>query len=411
MADEKLNSQDLIEILVNKHGLKKENAETFLKEFFLTIEEGLEKDSLVKVKGLGTFKLIEVKSRESINVNTGERFEIQGHTKVSFTPEASIRDAINKPFAHFETIILKDGVTFSDDQLVDDDLEQDLGADNDIDDNDMDDQLPESTDAIVSDTSESDSRPVIVPISIPDPIIATSVNVPPAEPQKIIETPLEDTTDKEVVEEKKVVEEVPAEAPESKESNTKAVLAAILLTLIICGAAIIFIFFPDLFSSNKNSKNTFTLPPSTEKVHPVENTDSIAAAMAIKDSIAKAAANPEEKKTTPTTTPAKQTPVKQTSVKQTPVKQTPVKQAPAKKLSQAEIDALPVNPDYSSYNIVGTRASHTIKAGETLTRISYRYYGTKDLWPYLVMHNKKKIPNSNNITAGISIQIPELKKK
>ena len=122
MADEKLNSQDLIEILVNKHGLKKENAETFLKEFFLTIEEGLEKDSLVKVKGLGTFKLIEVKSRESINVNTGERFEIQGHTKVSFTPEASIRDAINKPFAHFETIILKDGVTFSDDQLVDDDL-------------------------------------------------------------------------------------------------------------------------------------------------------------------------------------------------------------------------------------------------------------------------------------------------
>lgn len=114
IMNEKLNIQDLIDLLAEKHGMSKKNADSFVKEFFQLIEEALEKDKYVKIKGLGAFKLIDVESRESVNVNTGERFEIQGHTKVSFTPEPALKDIINKPFAHFETVVLNEGTVLED---------------------------------------------------------------------------------------------------------------------------------------------------------------------------------------------------------------------------------------------------------------------------------------------------------
>ena len=95
---------ELIAAVAEKANLTKKDAEVFVKEFFLLIEQALENEKTVKIKGLGTFKLIDVDSRESVNVNTGERFQIKGHTKVSFSPDANLRDTINKPFAHFETV-------------------------------------------------------------------------------------------------------------------------------------------------------------------------------------------------------------------------------------------------------------------------------------------------------------------
>lgn len=112
--NEKLNIQDLIDLLAEKHGMGKKDAESFVKEFFLLVEESLEKDKYVKIRGLGTFKLIDVESRESVNVNTGERIEIQGHTKVSFTPEPSLKEVINKPFSHFETVVLNENTVLED---------------------------------------------------------------------------------------------------------------------------------------------------------------------------------------------------------------------------------------------------------------------------------------------------------
>ena len=84
--NEKLNIQNITDELAENYGINKKDAETFVKEFFSIIEEGLEKDKYVKIKGFGTFKLIEVDSRESINVNTGERFEIQGHVQLLSRP-------------------------------------------------------------------------------------------------------------------------------------------------------------------------------------------------------------------------------------------------------------------------------------------------------------------------------------
>ena len=111
---EKVTIQDIIELLAEKHSMTKKDAEIFVKGMFELIEEALVTEKYVKVKGLGTFKLTEVESRESVNVNTGERIEIQGHTKISFTPDSSMKDLINKPFAHFETVILNENTKLED---------------------------------------------------------------------------------------------------------------------------------------------------------------------------------------------------------------------------------------------------------------------------------------------------------
>ena len=116
--NEKINIQDLSSVLVSQNALTKEEADNFIREFFSLIVSALDRDKYVKIKGLGVFKLIEVDARESMNINTKERFEIPGYTKVSFTPDASLRDTINKPFAHFETVILNENTVFEDTNAV-----------------------------------------------------------------------------------------------------------------------------------------------------------------------------------------------------------------------------------------------------------------------------------------------------
>lgn len=112
MQMSKLNISDLCNVLVSKNGLEDNEAQRFVKTMFDIIQEGLEEDKIVKVKGLGTFKIIEVDDRESINVNTGERVLIAGHSKVTFTPDSVMKEIVNKPFSQFETVVLNDGVDF-----------------------------------------------------------------------------------------------------------------------------------------------------------------------------------------------------------------------------------------------------------------------------------------------------------
>ena len=116
--NEKINIQDLSSVLVSQNALAKEEADNFIREFFSLIVSALDRDKYVKIKGLGVFKMIEEDARESMNNKTKERFEIPGYTKVSFTPDASLRDTINKPFAHFETVILNENTVFEDTNTV-----------------------------------------------------------------------------------------------------------------------------------------------------------------------------------------------------------------------------------------------------------------------------------------------------
>lgn len=109
----KSDIKDLARQLSEQYELSKEDAEKFVEQMFAVLNEGLHYDKQVKVKGLGTFKVMSVAPRKSVNVQTGEPIIIEGREKISFTPDASMRDAVNRPFAQFETVVLNEGVDFT----------------------------------------------------------------------------------------------------------------------------------------------------------------------------------------------------------------------------------------------------------------------------------------------------------
>ena len=108
----KFSLNTLGKLLADKSGLSQVEAELFIRKMFDVCNQGLEADKQVKIKWLGTFKVQATKDRESINVNTGERFTIEGRDKLTFTPDNILKEIVNKPFAQFETVVVNDGVNF-----------------------------------------------------------------------------------------------------------------------------------------------------------------------------------------------------------------------------------------------------------------------------------------------------------
>lgn len=145
----KLTLQDFADYIAQSEGVDKTTAETFVRAFFDIIEEGLIDDKFVKIKGFGTFKLVAVSERESVNINTGERFQISGHTKVSFTPDSTMKELVNRPFAHFEAVDLNDDTDTKEFEVIDEEMEEeelDEGDNADIDTTATDDSADNSDD-------------------------------------------------------------------------------------------------------------------------------------------------------------------------------------------------------------------------------------------------------------------------
>ena len=469
--NERLTIQDLTDLLAAKHSMTKKDAEAFVKEFFLLIEQALENEKTVKIKGLGTFKLIDVDSRESVNVNTGERFQIKGHTKVSFSPDANLRDTINKPFAHFETVVLNEN-TILEDTPIEDTEEEEAGEEasaqtvlNEMGDNSETTAIEENegTDNLSEEEPIQEeqiaSRPLVeesieeLAITEESAIVQElTEQTSPKEPEEIItetnieekveqledeEVPEEEVTideqqpasieeEKEKITAEKIIEQEllkanlqpvtpivpPAEketikpvqpkqisqpvskktAPVKEKSPVPYLIAVIVVVLLLCGGVILFIYYPDLFSSSSD-KNALDMPPVTTQ--PVPPEAQLSDTIAHKDTTK--IITPDVSKVATTTQPVAK---KEEAI---PVKAEPqtVTQQPA---TSAYLDS-------ASYKITGTKTKYTIKEGETLTRVSLRFYGTKAMWPYIVKHNPKVIKNPNNVPYGTTIEIPELTKE
>lgn len=202
-----LTIKDLAEILVQKHQLDSRSAEAFINAVIETIHEGLKNDRVVKVKGFGTFKLTAVRERESINVNTGERVVISGHDKVSFTPDAVLRDLVNKPFAQFDTVVLADGVDFEDMPEIETE-DADIAAEEAA-------EIPVQEEAkTVSEQVEQEPEPapepVVVPVAEPEP-------EPEVKEEPVAEDEPEADPEPEPAVEEPVVEEPVAEDPQPEE--------------------------------------------------------------------------------------------------------------------------------------------------------------------------------------------------
>lgn len=204
--------QLIADAVAKKHKITVKEAEKFVSAIFDVVNEGLKTDKLVKVKGLGTFKVQAVKPRESVNVNTGERVLIEGHEKVSFTPDATMKELVNKPFAQFETVVLNDGVDFADIESKSDDEEK---AEN------TDEIVASAEEIVASDEEKTETK---------EEITAEIIDEQPAEevPQPAVEIPMiavktkeeiveeREEEQKESVEEKETVVEVKAEAVEEQ---------------------------------------------------------------------------------------------------------------------------------------------------------------------------------------------------
>ena len=204
--------QLIADAVAKKHKITVKEAEKFVSAIFDVVNEGLKTDKLVKVKGLGTFKVQSVKPRESVNVNTGERVLIEGHEKVSFTPDATMKELVNKPFAQFETVVLNDGVDFADIESKSDDEEK---AEN------TDEIVASAEEIVASDEEKTETK---------EEITAEIIDEKPAEevPQPVVEIPMvaveakeeiaeeKEEEQKESVEEKETVVEVKAEAVEEQ---------------------------------------------------------------------------------------------------------------------------------------------------------------------------------------------------
>ncbi len=385
--NEKVNIQNLIELLVEKHRITPKEAEEFVKTFFAVIEEGLEQDKYVKIKGLGTFKLIGVESRGSIDVNTGERIEIQGHTKVSFTPDSALKELINRPFGHFETVILNENTVLEDTPI-------EKAGEDELEDVSIGQNVADESDTI----SEIPSEPASPLI---ESVIATEKVATEEDADKQQEEEGKISTTEETLKNSQQKEDTyegvlqQTDIKKNKDNGLKWFMIALACVLLACAGIVFYLYYPDLQEESipVSSEEEYTYPTVTMGLQQ----DSIQ-----EDSLKRT----EDTLRIPQPTTAEENPVSRQQVEKKVVPE-----GPQKVVKKTTVKSQPVNPDSVNYEIVGTETTYTVKEGETLTRISLRFYGTKALWPYIVKHNADVLKNPNNVTSGTTLKIPKLIKK
>ena len=391
--NEKITLQDLVELLSEKNDMTKKNADAFLRCMFDLIEEALTNEKYVKIKGLGTFKLTEVDSRESMNVNTGERIEIQGHTKISFTPDTTMKELINKPFSHFETVILNDGVELEDTPF---DIEPKV--------EEMADEMVEKiieepqveVEPVVEVKVEVAEEPVVSPVvdePIPVEEVSESVEEEPneieavvdeepevSEPVDIEEKPVEgeekvEPIEEEISEEVSIPEEkvevkpeifVP-EAPRAENKTTFKVLIGIIVVLLLI---ILFGVYWIFFRQEKVDTNW-------EYTAPVKETASVV----------------------------------QVEEQQAVKEDTLLVSEDTMVVQPVQEEQTMVLPEDVVYEITGTITTLTLEPGQTLVKLALKYYGSKNFWPYIVQHNPDVIKDADRVPKGATIKIPKLEPK
>ncbi len=338
MNEEELTLQDLIDLLVKRHDMERADADAFVKLFFSLIEEGLAADRYVKIKGLGTFKLID--------------------TRITFSPDSTMKDLVNKPFSHFETVVLNDKTHF-------DDMPENESPISDV---ETDESVKDASDS----TSENDSDEATL--------------------SEEVESVLEEVSDQSVEEENPVSAKAKeeqsfvqseSESVERRSASSTSIpwcmVASILLVGVIAGGFMVW----SMFRTASTVKMSSVEPK--EPIAVIEH-DSVASDTLTVDS---AMVSKEE--------------------------------AVANERRQDSAKVVAINPereeepkgglslsDAVTYAIVGTRATHQLQYGETLVKLARKYYGNKKLWPYIARYNKEALADVDNIPVGTTIRIPEL---
>lgn len=420
--DNKLNLQDFAQLFAERSHMDNKLAAAFVKNVFEIVEEYIAKDKIVKIKGLGTFKLITVSDRESINVNTGERIVIAGHSKLSFTPDSALKDSVNRPFGDFISTEIKEGTSIADME-----------------------RLPEETvssyedETIVNETSNNADTVAVSAESAYNNPVDSSASTESSEISENAETEnpaMEENIAKVEQTEKpeptsySTLHEENQSYPMSHEPIAEESCASCgrhrwlyaMLTLALMVAS----YFAGLYQVHTMFafKAETTSEPANETEPAVTQTTDKAVPAVAADSTSNDSV-PAISETTVGTTSATsaesaeqksahgglQSPEPTLSSASQNIQQIPVSQSVT--LSAAEIEQAIKNypqVEGGEYWIVGDAGRiHYMEVGETLYRIAKKELGNRELVNYLIVFNNFKNPNL--IHKGDPIRIPKLVKK
>ncbi len=397
----KLTLNNIAKVLVEKNGLEPKEAMMFTTAMFDLIHDRLNEEGIVKVKGLGTFKMIRVEARESINVRTGERVLIDSHAKITFTPDAVMKELVNKPFSQFETVVLNDDVEFTDmksEETTDEtnNSEQSESLVDVVSEGGTPEPAPEPAPEPVAEVAPEPApvvapEPVAEPTPEPAPVVAPEPVAEPTpepapvvapEPTREVPEPTVPSADEESEENTSAVQTCYEEDEEESHWHRNIGWAFLVLVLMAASAVGGYLYGVGQIPSQTAMADTV----SAVKVNPVV-TDTLVNDSLKADSVAvKTEAKHEDKAAS--------------------------EEQPQEKTSQnlhdkyAEMDA---RVRTGAYKITGLDREVKVRAGDNLKRIARRELGSDDMVCYIEVFNKMNA--SAELKEGQTIKIPALKLK
>ena len=397
----KLTLNNIAKVLVEKNGLEPKEAMMFTTAMFDLIHDRLNEEGIVKVKGLGTFKMIRVEARESINVRTGERVLIDSHAKITFTPDAVMKELVNKPFSQFETVVLNDDVEFTDmksEETTDEtnNSEQSESLVDVVSEGETPEPAPEpAPEPVAEPTPEpapvvapepvAEVAPEPTPVVAPEPVAEVAPEPTPVvapEPTREVPEPTVPSADEESEENTSAVQTCYEEDEEESHWHRNIGWAFLVLVLMAASAVGGYLYGVGQIPSQTAMADTV----SAVKVNPVV-TDTLVNDSLKADSVAvKTEAKHEDKAAS--------------------------EEQPQEKTSQnlhdkyAEMDA---RVRTGAYKITGLDREVKVRAGDNLKRIARRELGSDDMVCYIEVFNKMNA--SAELKEGQTIKIPALKLK
>lgn len=435
--DAKLNHSDLSALFAQKANISGNKAETFTKAVFDLIIEGLEKEGIVKINGLGTFKIADVASRSSVNVNTGEKFEIRGHKKLTFTPAESLKESVNQPFAMFEPVEVDDSYQEEEERIeYDNDPEALTAEEPEVPQAEVKEEVPAVVEEPFSTpiTEIEEEMPAeeeaTVPVSAPQPVIEEEMPAeeeepvatekgatkPAAAPQPAMEEEAPTIEEEAVTEDDAITEPVPA-----KEEATEPIPAQ---QTEITEEKPAVEEKPVATEEEATKPVATTSEPQKENAAPIKKEKKGSKAPFIILLIVVVAAiggyiffsgekGSENIAGTVATVPAeeKHTPATESPAEEVAVIAQPIEEEPYEFVMTEELAAISLRDitlaDTTLYISSGELTTHIVAADETLTKIALKYFGDKKLWPYIVKYNNLAKPD--DLCKGMEIIIPKLK--
>lgn len=443
---EKLNHSDISALLAKEAGLSVAKADFFTKALFDIIIEGLEQDGIVKINGLGTFKVTDVADRSSVNVNTGEKIEIKGHRKLTFVPAESLKECVNRPFAMFEPVEIDDNYQDeSDDEANGSDAVSEESSENlpapfnaaeveeemPLEDEERRDDEPKAAIPIEEEQVREEDDNVVS--NVADPIASEEelrVEVEEEEEDTAaVEPTLDETTDEvamgdysdDVTEETRDEEPLneeragsdnikensqtsentataqPDDATENdaapvKKRNNIWRFAIYFIIGAVCGFVAIKMMGRNHASDETSEEIAVNIVSSQEVIAETKNEP----AVIIEDSVASA------------TTAEPATPIEEIQASDEADADAAYSFILVDELA-ARSDRDITDADTTLYVAEGDIAVHVVAEDERLAKIAYDYYGSRKLWPYIAKHNNLKKPYG--IAVGMELSIPKLQPK